>query len=62
MQQVTLADDADTRLSALTTGTPLIPRSDRSAASACTDASGSMVITSLVITSLARMAAPHYKL
>jgi hypothetical protein len=28
-----------------TTGTPLIPRSERSLANACTDASGSIVIT-----------------
>src|SRR5271156_3490274 len=41
------------RLSLSTTGTPLIPRSESSVASACTDVSGSTVITLVVMTSAA---------
>src|SRR5215831_1815900 len=43
------------RLSASTTGTPLMPRSERTFATSCTDASGVTVITLVVITSIARI-------
>jgi hypothetical protein len=57
VQQVVFAAMPTTRLSASTTGTPLIPRSERSTAKACIYLSGSAVMTFVVITSTARIAA-----
>src|SRR5271165_4753607 len=46
------------RSSEFTTGTPLIPRSERSLAKSCTDVSGPTVITFAIITSIARVSKP----
>jgi hypothetical protein len=56
MQEVTLTDDADQPIVGIDDrNPPLIARSERSVASARTDVFGSTVITSVVITSMARI-------
>jgi hypothetical protein len=49
------------RLAVSTTGTPLMPRSERSCATACTDMFGSTVITSVVMTSIARIGTTYMR-
>ena len=55
MQKVTLAHNTDQPISDIDNGDPADPPLGKELATACTDMSGSTVITPVVITSIARI-------